>query len=78
MIQETVTVLYRNPGKVFAAADRGEVVILTRGKSKYEIRRNRARGGYGSLAGSITAEKGNGSRRGRPLKKDWWTSAMKP
>ena len=71
-MQVNATLLYREPRRVFAAADRGETVTLTREGRTYELKlKRKARGLYGSMKGSVLAEKGEGSRRGRPPESIW-------
>ena len=66
------TLLYRQPRRVFAAADRGETVTLTREGRTYELKlKRKARGLYGAGVGSVLAEKGRGARRGRPVGLEW-------
>ena len=53
------TSLYRSPERLFAAADRGETVVIRRRQSEYLLlRKPGARKLYGCLAGSIKRDKG--------------------
>jgi hypothetical protein len=53
------TVLYRNPEKVFAAADRGETVTICRKRAEYTlVRKKNGKGLYGVARGSIVKDSG--------------------
>jgi hypothetical protein len=63
LMTATATILYRTPEKVFAAADRGEKVIIRRGKSEYVLTKKSEGALYGATRGSI------GKDLGRPVVK---------
>lgn len=53
------TLLYRNPDRVFSAADRGETVIIRRGRAEYVLSRKPDMGAlYGCLRSSIRRDAG--------------------
>ena len=59
LMNANATSLYRFPERIFAAADRGETVIIRRRRSEYVLtRKPGARKLYGCLAGSIKKDKG--------------------
>jgi hypothetical protein len=54
----SATLLYRSPERIFAAADRGEPVIIRRRRSEYVLtRKPGAKALYGCLAGTIKKDK---------------------
>jgi len=59
LMTATATLLYRTPERVFSAADRGEKVIIRRGKSEYILTKKSGTGAlYGCLRGSIRRDSG--------------------
>ena len=53
------TLLYRSPEQIFAAADRGEAVVIRRKRSEYLLTRKPTRKNlYGCLRGTIKKDKG--------------------
>jgi len=55
----SATSLYRYPDRIFAAADRGETVVIRRRRSEYVLaRKPDAKKLYGCLAGSIKKDNG--------------------
>ncbi len=55
----TATILYRSPDRIFSAADRGEKVIIRRGKSEYILSKKNGAGAlYGATRGSILKDLG--------------------
>src|SRR5262245_7409106 len=64
LMNANATTLYRSPDRIFAAADRGETVVIRRRRSEYVL--TRKHGGkklYGCLAGSIRKDKGKAQAR---------------
>lgn len=59
LMTANATVLYRQPERVFAAADRGETVIIRRNRSEYLLtRKPGSKKLYGCLTGTIKQDKG--------------------
>jgi hypothetical protein len=59
MMNANATSLYRSPEQLFAAADRGETVVIRRRRSEYLLlRKPGARKLYGCLAGAIKKDAG--------------------
>jgi hypothetical protein len=54
----TATILYRTPEKIFSAADRGEKVIIRRGKAEYVLAKRIKNALYGATRGSILKDFG--------------------
>ncbi len=58
-MKANATALYRSPDRIFAAADRGETVVISRGRSEYLLTRKRGQGKlYGCLSGAIKKDGG--------------------
>ena len=59
LMTATATILYRSPERIFSAADRGEKVIIRRGKTEYVLTRKVGQGSlYGCLRGAIRHDAG--------------------
>jgi hypothetical protein len=69
LMTATATILYRTPQRVFSAADRGEKVIIRRGKSEYVLTKKSGTGAlYGCLRGSIRRDLGKPKVRWKALR----------
>ncbi len=63
-MRTSATTLYREPDKVFSAADRGETVTIRRGRKEYLLTRKANMGAlYGSLRASIRRDTGKPETR---------------
>ncbi|MFN3408076.1 MAG: hypothetical protein ACK45B_03710 [Limisphaerales bacterium] len=59
MMEALATTLYRNPNRVFDAADRGETVTIRRKGREYLLTRKTASHAlYGCLAGTVRKDAG--------------------